>query len=817
MQSTIRHSHAHAAIFCILLPTISPLAFSEPPSKELPHTYEYLPGELAKYEYGTKDPISRFLTLFSTPPVNALSKPTESKLPKKGWLGISMQDPKVQILDQLTAKPMRAIEISAIASGSGSDAAELQRGDVIVGIDGEQLQDGDDGVQGWFRKKIADRALGDVIKLKIQRRTGIYEVPVTLYAYPRAKSWLEQHPETTATANTTGSSLLQDLLAKEGLTYEFTKLLSAIRNETDKAVSPDLRNSDYNPFRLQEVNHVMNQPMDLPGAARRLSDRLALACNENEHNLGTLVRVAMDALDYTNIEPHQKDSVSPIDINAYLRRLVDAIAHANAERTAVLSVLDKSEVEFIYATAPQLLEDDGEEVFGVDPETAKHQYEDTLLRFFKLVMKLDLRRLMNASAEIADAIDPDALLKLNLGEFSASKLPNDWQVHDTHGVSIVETPAGRIVIGGTADNEYSDDAMLIIDFGGNDRYYNHAGGSTASIPFSVVIDLAGDDIYSSAVSFSQGAGFLGGGFLVDLSGDDEYIATRYAQGAGLLGIGVLADLQGSDRYSAIAESQGAGVFGAGLLTEGEGDDQFSGKFFVQGAGYIKGIGAIVEIAGNDRYIAGGLYPDRREPGKAYISDAQGFGYGMRPDNSFLGTSGGIGIISDAEGNDTYVADYFAQGASYWYALGILDDRKGNDRYVAGRYTQGAGIHASAGILMDVIGDDRYISDFGVSQGCGHDYGIGVLLDGGGNDRYIAGTLSQGAGNANGIGVLSDYGGDDQYVANDSGQGWGNPEPTTTTGSFGLLFDTGGRDSYSLEGKNGGVNYRSRWGIQFDSD
>jgi hypothetical protein len=93
----------------------------------------------------------------------------------------------------------------------------------------------------------------------------------------------------------------------------------------------------------------------------------------------------------------------------------------------------------------------------------------------------------------------------------------------------------------------------------------------------------------------------------------------------------------------------------------------------------------------------------------------------------------------------------------------------------------------------------------------------MLLDGSGNDRYISGTLSQGAGNANGIGVLSDFGGNDQYIAKDSGQGWGNLEPTTATGSFGLLFDMGGRDSYSLGGKNNTVRYQSSWGMQLDSD
>jgi hypothetical protein len=264
-------------------------------------------------------------------------------------------------------------------------------------------------------------------------------------------------------------------------------------------------------------------------------------------------------------------------------------------------------------------------------------------------------------------------------------------------------------------------------------------------------------------------------------------------------------------------SQGAGSFGIGILADGGGDDTYFGNYFVQGAGDVKGFGAIVEAGGNDNYFAGGLFEDMRAPGKSYQSMAQGFGNGLRPWESFVGASGGIGVIAEAEGNDTYVADYFAQGSSYWFALGILDDRKGNDRYISGRYSQGAGIHLSAGVLIDGEGDDNYLADFGVAQGCGHDYGIGFLLDNGGNDRYIAGVIAQGAGNDNGIGVLSDNGGDDEYFLSSLGQGRGNLEPTLNLGSFGFLFDTSGTDIYSLGGKNNSLNYKTQWGILLDTN
>ena len=57
-------------------------------------------------------------------------------------------------------------------------------------------------------------------------------------------------------------------------------------------------------------------------------------------------------------------------------------------------------------------------------------------------------------------------------------------------LTVIDTPAGRVLIGGTQDNTYTEDAALIIDLGGNDTYFNHAGGSTRLDPFSVVIDLS---------------------------------------------------------------------------------------------------------------------------------------------------------------------------------------------------------------------------------------------------------------------------------------------------------------------------------------
>ena len=90
-----------------------------------------------------------------------------------------------------------------------------------------------------------------------------------------------------------------------------------------------------------------------------------------------------------------------------------AIQHANSERAAVLSVLDAGEIDFLYATAPRLLEGDSDSARKEKTEAEKREDEARLLRFYQLVLKLDIPRLLNAAAEVARALDLETLAALD--------------------------------------------------------------------------------------------------------------------------------------------------------------------------------------------------------------------------------------------------------------------------------------------------------------------------------------------------------------------------------------------------------------------
>ncbi|MBI4614325.1 MAG: hypothetical protein HY720_11995, partial [Planctomycetes bacterium] len=123
-------------------------------------------------------------------------------------------------------------------------------------------------------------------------------------------------------------------------------------------------------------------------------------------------------------------------------------------------------------------------------------------------------------------------------------------------------------------------------------------------------------------------------------------------------------------------------------------------------------------------------------------------------------------------------------------------------------------------LVEGEGNDAYdCALVGLSQGCGHGLAVGVLADYAGKDSYHAGTVSQGAGNEGGIGALVDFGGDDSTYAKADSQGRGGTSGAGKTGSFGLVFNAGGTDLYSIGGERSANDKQSvtrpNWGLLID--
>jgi hypothetical protein len=371
------------------------------------------------------------------------------------------------------------------------------------------------------------------------------------------------------------------------------------------------------------------------------------------------------------------------------------------------------------------------------------------------------------------------------------------------------TPMGDIIVNGTEENVYPDTLVpfLIVDLGGNDTYHTGAANLSPANSISIVIDCAGNDKYISTAKNrpSFGGAVLGYSFLIDLGGNDVYDSKNITQGAGVFGVGLLYDEGGDDTLKSYTAAQGAGLFGLGICINRQGNDYYMTYQQGQGYGYVKGCGLLADNEGNDVYVANDsdiVFPSAQS--KEHNSSlAQGMGFGKRADfTDGHSLAGGVGILADGAGNDSYSCGVFGQGCAYWYGVGILADLGGNDSYNGIWYVQGSGAHFGVGILYEAAGDDHYKATINMAQGAGHDFTVGFLLDCAGNDTYDAPNLSLGGGNANGIGIFWDKQGDDVY----------NVSAATTLGRaniegarggirdhmicMGLFMDTGGKDKYS---------------------
>jgi hypothetical protein len=407
-------------------------------------------------------------------------------------------------------------------------------------------------------------------------------------------------------------------------------------------------------------------------------------------------------------------------------------------------------------------------------------------------------------------IDALSLAVLRLFHILENMLPQLAATELSGQILEWNTPLGLVRIAGKEDHSHRGNFLLLIDTGGND-HYEKTESTLSPGNISVVIDLEGNDKVSWKGSPGPGSGVFGMGIWWDLAGDDIYMGGNWGLGSALFGSAVFWDEAGDDVYMGGARVQGTGQYGVGFFVDSGGNDRYSADLASQGFGGSGGVGVMVDLAGDDQYSCGDRFPDtferrvERHAEKRYFSFCQGYSFGLVPI-----ASGGIGILLDRIGDDSYKSDIFAQGGGNFFGLGMLIDGAGNDRYEAFEHAQGEGLHQAAGFLGDWAGNDIYLGYEHV-QGVGMDQAFGMLYDEAGDDVYQAVQESQGTGlNFSGVGILIDSKGDDKYVAESSSQGNSilGPNTPASRSPIGILLDLDGQDSFTLSG-NQAVDLKER--------
>lgn len=413
----------------------------------------------------------------------------------------------------------------------------------------------------------------------------------------------------------------------------------------------------------------------------------------------------------------------------------------------------------------------------------------------------------------------------------------------------LETPLGVIRIEGRGDDRYRaspEPVLLFLELGGDDLYLDAvAANKSAEHPVSIHLDLEGDDRYtypeaedaederlpadaagrgsredvyrraSLSSAGRQASARSGVAILFDFEGHDHYQALQASQAYADQGVAVLADLAGDDRYQAEAVSQGAAQSGIAILYDAAGHDDYQAVARAQGFGFVAGLGALDDQAGDDRYacrIDGGIYPAPQDEDLS-ASLCQGAGLGLRTGLVSNALGGGLGLLRDRAGDDRYQAAVFAQGVGYFGGLGALLEGGGDDRLDLAWYGAGAGVHFGVGLYLDAAGNDHLGDELlprHLVLGAAHDFGLGLAVDQAGDDQRQLPSLSAGAASAGGLGIFVDAAGDDRYLSRAKlvlgAVNLGGPFPELPT--IGLCLDAGGVDRYP-DGE-GGPGDQSTW-------
>ena len=413
--------------------------------------------------------------------------------------------------------------------------------------------------------------------------------------------------------------------------------------------------------------------------------------------------------------------------------------------------------------------------------------------FRQLLVTIDRDALLAGMLTLVAAVE-----RLQRFVITAPQPPVSWTL---------DTPMGQIAVDTTgAGNRYLLlDPLLVLDVGGDDEYRFLPRSDGHRI--SVLLDHGGNDRYEAIGPGSDpSSATLGLGILWDTEGDDHHLGTRQAQASALFGAALLVDGGGDNHFVAGGHAQAHAIAGLAILHASPGKDRFTAQTHAQGSAGPLGVAVLIDPSGDDRYTLDNTplsRPSSQLPGHN-SSMGQGAGRGLRGDaRSGRSAAGGIGILIDLAGDDRYLAQVFAQGVGYHEGLGLLVDNGGDNRFAAAWYAMGAAAHDAAGLLLKRgTGNDSYRSSHSISLGAAHDFSVGIFLDAGGDDAYAAADLSLGAAHDNSLGLFIDAAGDDAYrlagagcrafgAADRDPQGSGREDRV----NLGLFMDLGGADRY----------------------
>ena len=269
--------------------------------------------------------------LFGMPPdvMEEVEMPTRPPRSPKGWLGITMQEgPPLFLKGAEDLSP--TVQVLDIFPDSSAHRAGLQPGDTILATDGQQLSIGkENSLMMNFNRRVQDAGAGNILRLKIKRGSHEMELPVEIFPKPIVPEPLKPSPSLQVSVSPMEDSLLHRILRHHERLEDYSAVVEEIRERTRQAVTTAVKGKTYSPFRLQAVNTILNQPLDLPLVSQDLASTLRRNFIRGRLNTGGIVHSALQALDFEVAKP------SPVKKSTELAILLDRILEALASAGSV--------------------------------------------------------------------------------------------------------------------------------------------------------------------------------------------------------------------------------------------------------------------------------------------------------------------------------------------------------------------------------------------------------------------------------------------------------------------------------------------------
>ena len=108
---------------------------------------------------------------------------------RRGLLGINIQNINEDLAKSLNLKEAKGVIVSNVQANSAADKAGLKRGDIVLAINGEDIED-----SNVLRNKVAQSQPGAEIKIKISRDGSEQEVTATLDEFAAQTDKAENTP-----------------------------------------------------------------------------------------------------------------------------------------------------------------------------------------------------------------------------------------------------------------------------------------------------------------------------------------------------------------------------------------------------------------------------------------------------------------------------------------------------------------------------------------------------------------------------------------------------------------------------------------------